>query len=300
MSRTRITTPGIYADVSEAVYHADPCPTPSLSNSIAKILLDQSALHAADQHPRLRVPDPDDEPREITAAMDFGSALHKTMLGKGAEITLIEASDYRKDVAKGERDSARAAGRIPLLRPAYDRMTRAAEAGLRQMRERADCQDFFAPGISEAVIAWQDGDVWCRSMVDRLPDDPRAPAFDLKGTGLSAAPTEWDRRLVRAYRTQSPFYGRGLKAIRKIEPPPLRYVVVEDKRPFAVSVLTHAPSLYQTAAADVDRAIRIWGDCLRSGRWPGYPQHTAHVEAPNWLLNAADEQALRDEFEDAA
>ncbi|WP_242401117.1 hypothetical protein [Acetobacter okinawensis] len=47
-----ITTPGIY-DLPEAQYHADPCPTPSLSNSVARILLDESPMHAHFSHPRL-------------------------------------------------------------------------------------------------------------------------------------------------------------------------------------------------------------------------------------------------------
>ena len=287
-------TAGIHYDIPESVYHADPCPAPSLSNSIATILLGRSPLHAWHAHPRLN---PErEEDRETTAAMDFGSALHKLLLGRGSEIAVIEADDYRKQAAKDARDEARGDGRIPLLSSAYDRAQAAASASLRQMHEHPDCQDFFAPGHSEVALVWQEGDVWARGLVDRLPDDPTAPAFDLKATDLSAAPEAWDRRMVSAYRTQDPFYRRGLRALRGVMPPPTRFVVIESKAPFAISVLCPAPSLQSVGEADVERAFQIWARCIKTNTWPSYPAFTAHVEAPNWLLSAADERAMRDEI----
>ncbi|GBR70939.1 hypothetical protein [Gluconobacter kanchanaburiensis] len=92
----RIEKPGIY-DMPEAVYHSDPCLEPSLSNSIARVLLDQSPMHAHYAHPRLNLKR---EPFEVTAAMDFGTALHKLLLGKGAAIVEVKADAYRSAAAK--------------------------------------------------------------------------------------------------------------------------------------------------------------------------------------------------------
>ena len=285
---------GIHLDVPEAAYHADPCPEPSLSNSIASVLLARSPLHAWHAHPRLN---PNPEPsRDVTSAMDFGSALHKRLLGRGADIEVIPFSDYKKEVAKERRDEARQFGRIPLLEKEMPRLTAAANAALRQMQVHPDCADFFAPGQSEAVLIWRDGDAWCRSMVDRLPDDPRAMAYDIKATGMSAAPGDWERRMVSAYRTQAPFYGRGLTKLRGIVPPPIRFVVIEAEAPHAISVMCPAPSLYHLGVADVERAICNWSGCMKAKAWPGYPAFTAHIEAPNWLLNAQADQFIRDEF----
>jgi len=206
----------------------------------------------------------------------------------------IEADDYRKQFAKDARDMAREAGATPLLARDHDAISACAVAALEQMRQREDCDAFFAPGRAETVMAWQDNGVWCRGMVDKLPDDPRAPMFDVKGTMMSASPAQWDRRMVRAYRTQDRFYARGASALRGIEPPPMRFVVVEMTAPFAISVMTPAPSLQHVASADVQRAIDIWGQCLSTGKWPGYP-HLAHIEAPNWLLRESEEQELREE-----
>ena len=291
---------GIHAGVPEAAYHADCAPEPSLSNSLATILLAQSPMHAKHAHPRLRSPADDEKPRDATAAMDFGSALHKRLLGRGAEIEVIPFPDYKKDVAKDRRDEARQFGRIPILQKDMPRLDAAAEAAMAQMLDHQDCVDFFAPGQSEAVLVWQESDVWCRGMVDRLPDHPHAPAFDIKTTDMSAAPASWDRRMVHAYRTQAPFYGRGLTRLRGYAPPPMRFIVVEAQAPHAISVMCPAPSLYQMGMADVERAIRTWAECMKSSAWPGYPPFTAHIEAPTWLLNAQADQSIRDEFLEAA
>lgn len=289
----RISTPGIYQMNAED-YHRDCVVEPSLSNSTARILLDQSPLHAHYAHPRL-TPEPA-EPRESTAVMDFGSALHKLLLGAGADIEVIPFGDYRKDAAKERRDEARQFGRIPLLETVWQRVQAAAHVARTQMLAHPDCLDFFAPGTSEAVMVWQDGGTWCRAMVDRLPDDPTAPLYDVKTTGLSAAPGEWEQRMVRQYRTQPAFYARGAKALRGRMPPPMRFIVVEMQAPYAVSVMASAPSLDEIAQADVERAVALWRTCLRDDAWPGYPLHTAHIEAPNWLFNAAADQAIRNEM----
>src|SRR5215831_5713580 len=45
-------TPGVYA-MPAAQYHADPCPTPSLSASIIKLICLDSPAHAWTAHPKL-------------------------------------------------------------------------------------------------------------------------------------------------------------------------------------------------------------------------------------------------------
>lgn len=296
---TKITQPGLYSLSNEA-YHADPCPEPSLSNSIAKLLLKQSPLHAHFHHPRLN---PSRLPLEPTLPMQKGSALHRLILGKGADIEVLPYDNYKTKAAREARECAVAAGMIVLLEKEADEIAHCADAAVQQLKQREDCVELFSPGRSEMTLAWQEDGAWCRGMVDFLPDDPRAPVFDLKGTTKSASPHEWSRSLVQEYRTQDRFYARGLKALRGITPAPMRFVVIEMTPPYAVSVITPAQSLRHVADADVTRAIQTWRRCLRTDTWPGYP-HMAHVEAPAWLLREQEEQEIRDdiiaEFGDAA
>lgn len=84
---TRITVPGVYPDIPEADYHADPCPTPSLSSSIGKELVNRSPWHAWTKHPRLN---PEVEP-DNRASFDLGSAAHAFMLADKQRFKIIDA-----------------------------------------------------------------------------------------------------------------------------------------------------------------------------------------------------------------
>jgi len=84
----RITEPGIY-DIPETDYHADPIAEPSLSSSIAKILLARSPRHAWANHPRLN---PNQEP-ETRREFDFGSAAHAMLLeGSMSNFSVVDAA----------------------------------------------------------------------------------------------------------------------------------------------------------------------------------------------------------------
>ena len=95
---------------------------------------------------------------------------------------------------------------------------------------------------------------------------------------------------------QAAFYEMGLEAIRGRAPEPLRFVVVETEPPFALSVIAPAPSLIELARDDVREAMAVWEQCLTSGQWPGYPAHTAWVEAPAWAIQRREERQLRQKF----
>jgi hypothetical protein len=136
-------------------------------------------------------------------------------------------------------------------------------------------------------------------MVDRLPDKPRAPMFDLKTTGGSADPEEWQRQLISKYAFQSAFYQRGARAVG-LHPANFLFIVIECDAPYAMSVQAAAPSLMAIVEQQVERAVTLWKRCMKSGQWPGYPMQTAFVEAPGWMLMRAEEQAMRDEMEEVA
>jgi hypothetical protein len=214
-----ITAPGIYK-LPEAEYHADPCEPFSLSRGIAHTLLTTNAKKAHHAHPKLGGADP----FIPNKAMDAGSIIHSLVLGVGAEIKSIDAvydakhkragqlvTDYATKAAQEARDAIRDAGGIPVLAHEEPKLRACADAALEQLKHHEDGADFFAPGQSEAVVVWKEGDLWFRIMVDRLPDDPKAPAYDFKATKLSAAPGSWDRRLQNIYAFQDAFYRRGLK-----------------------------------------------------------------------------------------
>ena len=304
-----ISKPGIYPGLPEAAYHADPCETPSLSASVAKVLLRRSPMHAAFIHPRLN---PDCEPFDATPAMDAGTILHKLLLGAGMEIEPIIVrygekhdragelvTDWKTKAAQDARDAAREAGKVPVLPHVMQGLYAAAEAARGQIGKHPEGRLLFEPGAPEQTLIWREGAIWCRARVDYLLHDPAMPPLDLKTTELSAAPQSWERRVQSEYAFQAAFYRRGLARLGR-STPPMRFIVIEQQAPYGMSVLAPAPSLQMLAEAEVDRAIRIWTRCIETNEWPGYPPFTAHVEAKPWQLAEAEEQAMRDEIMEAA
>ena len=269
---------GIHAGIPADEYHADPAPEPSLTSSVARLLLSRSPLHAKTGHPRLN---PDFE-REEDEKFDLGTAVHALLLENEAAIELIEADDWRTKAAREQRDAARAAGRIPML-PSQVMATHAMVMAVRtQLAEFHVSPLPFDAGMPEQTLVWQDeGGVWCRARVDWLHDGYVA-VDDLKTTSRSASPVEWSRTLFSmGYDVQAAFYLRGVKALTNIDAE-FRLVVAEAQPPYAVSVLSLEPSALELATDKVTWAIRKWGACIESGDWQGYPREVAYAEMPGW------------------
>ena len=91
-----ITVNGIYT-IPHDVYHQDPCPTPSLSSSVAKVLLRQSPAHAAMQHPKLN----NNYVNAESSRFDLGTIAHALLLeDDSSRLITIEADDWRTKAAK--------------------------------------------------------------------------------------------------------------------------------------------------------------------------------------------------------
>lgn len=272
-------TEGVH-DIDEATYHADPCPEPSLSASVAKVLVNRTPRHAWCKHPRLN---PQHE-NEHAQKFDLGSAFHALLLGKGAEVVAIEADDYKTKAAKEARDAARADGLIPMLAGQLTRATAMVEAVRAQILEHEEAARAFAAGLPERTIIWrEDNGIWCRALLDWMPES--GPAYpDLKSTEASASPDQWGRTVMFniGCDVQDAFYRRGLRKLGISDEAYLMFLVAELDHPYLIA--THRCSPGATAMGDrkVETAIELWGECLKRNRWPGYRQVTASHDPPFW------------------
>jgi hypothetical protein len=249
-------------------------------------------MHAHYAHPRLG----GGSFNGASQAMDDGTILHTLLLGKGGDIVAIDADDFRTKAAKEARDAARCAGKTPVLVGKLDALRFTADAARRQIEAHPAARALLGPGMAEQAMIWEEGGVWFRSLVDFMPAARGAALMDIKTTGMSAAPGEWERRLITEYAIQDAFYARGYKALTGITPPPMLFVVIETDAPYGVSVMAAAATLRAVADAELNNAIQVWRNCMATGDWPGYPRFIASVEAPNWLLNKMDEEENRDAF----
>lgn len=280
---------GIHSRMTATRYHSDPAPAPSLSSSVAQVLLERSPAHARLEHPRLNLAGLEDEP---TKAMDLGTVAHKLLLGRGKTIIVVDAPDWRKKDAQEKRDAARAAGKVAILAADYARAEAMAKAARHQVAEIPGCERAFVKGKgkAEAVLLWQDlAGAWCRSMIDWLDIDERAGTatiFDFKSTGASAAPAAASARMYSmGYALQGEFYRRGLLTLRPDLAGRVRVIFLhqETDAPHALTAVEIDAAGQMIASKQVHSAIALWARCLETNVWPSYPQAVVTAELPAWL-----------------
>ena len=277
--------PGIHLDVSTADYFADPCTEPSLTQSIASVLLSQSPRHAALKHPRLN---PAWEPHEDTK-FNIGNAAHKLLIGRGKELVIVEADDWRTKAAKEMRAEAQEAGKVAILSHQHKTAVDMAASFHEQIAEIPGCVGAFMAGggaAGEVVIIAEYQGIILRSMVDWMRDTTHLD--DLKTTGISAAPDRipyamadggWDLQAAIQERIldQLDPDNRGRRHHY--------FYLQENEDPFEVTACELPESVMTIGRAKLDKAIEIWKTCMKQDRWPGYPRvihspvYPAYLEA---------------------
>lgn len=292
--------PGIHYGMPADRYHADPCEQPSLSSSIAKVLLDQSPRHAWHQHPRLN---PDmDSGSDPTRAKEIGTVAHKLILGRGADVEAIDAQDYKTGAAKEARARAYAEGRAPILAPDLITANNIAAAVRAQLAEIEGCESFDA-GPAEVVGICRDvTGAWLRCMIDRFEDHgDHAIIWDLKTGDQSAEPSTLGRRIANmGFEVSAAHYERVILQIRPELAGRLRFrwIFVENEHPHLVTVAELDNAGLEIGRKKVAAAIAIWNHCVKTGSWPGYPNRIVTAEYPafaesQWLARELNEEALR-------
>lgn len=272
--------PGIY-DLPAEVYHADQmCAVPTLSSTLARLLINRSPRHAWFASPRLN---PDHEPVE-KKTFDIGRAAHRVVLGKGGDMVAYPEHLLAKNgaasttAAKEWAEDIRARGMTPLKFADYDAVNDMAGEVMARL---AWMEATFPPARSElTAIAEIDG-VMCRCMVDHAAEDPRQPLWDLKTT-TDASPGAVERAIMTyGYDIQAAHYLEVWKAATG-EDRSFQFVFVEKDAPHECCVVRLAPDALVMARKRTARAREIWRQCLTSGEWPGYPADIILLDLPEW------------------
>lgn len=289
--RASIEAPGVY-DMPADAYHADPCPQPSLSASVAHELLSRSPRHAWQAHPRLN---PAHEPEHRTE-FDLGHAAHALVLGDERRFQIIDAADYRTAAAKAAREAAYSAGAIPLLPHQYE-AARAMARALRAQLEQHEARDAFTQGQPERTIAWREGGLWMRARLDWWPATigDQTIIYDFKST-TNAEPAAWSRAKIEAmgFDLQAAFYLRGMRALGYPASLRFAFVVAEVDAPHALSVVGLPPAVMALGDDKVEHAIALWRRCVETNTWPGYPSRICWAEPNPWSEARWQERQARD------
>lgn len=275
--------PGIYPDFDETAYHADPAPEPSLSQSIAKILIDQSPLHAKYAHPRL-TPQVDGEDEEkYVKAKAIGDAAHALMLGRGKTLAIGKFDSWRTKDAQKFRDAATAEGKTPILEEHFTQAHTLLRAGMAQLadHEESNC---FQNGKGEVALIWQEDGLWFRCLVDWLHNDLRT-VDDFKTTAMSVAPHVLGARAADAgWHIQAAMIERGLNALQPetMGRRKFRFVAQEQDPPFALNVMVMDEYWLTLGRKQLQHAVDIWSHCITHDQWPGYPHRAITPEFPSF------------------
>jgi hypothetical protein len=296
-----IDEPGLYDNLKAEDYHLDPVVEPSLSASIATVLLQRSPLHAKWKHPRL-VKEPITEAAEY---FDLGHAVHSLFLDGIDAMSICDATnkegelvtDWKTKAAREFRDKAREEGKIPLLGRHVPQIRAMIDSMCDQLGRHKEASDAFSDDYRECTLIWQEKNgVWCRCRPDSLRKNLTV-CDDLKTNGWNAEPGAIGRQFVaNGLDIQEAFYLRGIRTLfPDVKNTQFRFICIETEPPHALSVIQLDPAAHALADAKVEYAIKKWGECLKSGNWPGYTDRVAFMQAPNWEEQNWIDRQMRDQ-----
>lgn len=263
--------PGLYRDVPDAEYHRD---TGSLSSSGARTLLFEGGYQF--RHEQLYGRPPKVE-------YDEGHAAHLYVLGKGAELDIIDADDWMTKRAKDFRKAAYDAGKVPLLRKQDD----AARAMAKIVLEHDVAGQLFAEGEAEMSGWWLDEETGapCRLRTDWLTMfGGRALIVDYK-TSKGAGRDEFAKAVGNfGYYMQHPFYRDGLRALRYADDAACLFVTQCKTPPYRVTVAQVEPEDIALGAELNRIAIRRYAEHRAANHWPDEDAASiATVSIPNYV-----------------
>lgn len=279
--------PGFHEDVSESDYHGDRlCAEPTLSRSLAETLIFRSPLHAFHKHPQLGGVDKEQE-SDASDAMDFGSLGHKLLLDAGADIAIGEWDSWRKEEAKAFRREARAKGRIPCLRPVYERADSMRCVARNRIIEIGLGSYFDAAEPEVTAIFDEASNVRCRVRFDKiLINDFDATIFDLKITE-NAHPKVCERQIQNMhYDLQDSAYRTAVERLCPHLASRVRmiFLFIEAESPFVVTPIELNGEFRANGTIKWNHAVQVWKKCREMNQWPAYTNEVIKAAPKEWAL----------------
>jgi len=276
--------PGWVDGLPAETYHAD---RTTISSSGLRALLPPGcpAQYAYDR----------DNPQPPKREFDFGHAAHREILGDGPDIDVLDFDSYLTKAAREARDEARAMGAVPLLRQEYAQIEAMADA----IRQHPIAGQLFTPGtgVAERSMYWTDPatGVRCRIRPDWLrhrEENGRLIVVDLK-TARAVDPAALQRAVYEhGYHAQAAFYLAGIKAhdLHGDQEPAFIFVFQSKTPPYLVHLVELDFPALTLGAARNERALRIYADCERTGRWPGFNDRITYLPLPPYAEKKDQEE----------
>ena len=280
MPDTIIFNPAISPD---DYFRDELAPEPTLTQSLAKTLLEYSPRHAWLESPRLNPAFRQDDDKKY----DIGNIAHSLLIGLGKRIKIIEADDWRTKAAKEARDEAAAEGILGVLPKHVTQANRMIEAAKGQLID-LELFDDFEEADGEVCAVWQQDQIWMRTMIDKLTNDKRL-VFDYKTTEASASPSAVSRKMATdGWDIQAATHALALNAVHPDGAGRRTHLFIcqENYPPYALTVSELSESVLTMGHKKLFVAMEIWQECMESNNWPMYPARIIRPEYPEYLESA--------------
>lgn len=225
-----------------------------------------------------------ENPREQTAAMLFGSAVHKLVLEPESfdgEYAVAPLADRRTKAGK-ETWSEFAKGlngKTVIDSAAYEAARLAASA----VMEHPAAAKLLQGGQAELSYFWEENGVKCKCRPDYLREDVKC-VIDLKTT-QNASPESFIKSAYDyRYHVQAAWYLRGLRACG-VDAENFIFVAVEKEPPYTVCVYAADELMLRLGSDTAAENFNTFCGCMRSDNWYGYEETPAihSLSLPDWV-----------------
>lgn len=204
--------------------------------------------------------------KEQSAAMALGSLTHCAILEPEQLERRYVVTDLARCGTKAWEEAEEAAGGRELVkRSDWEAALRMCDAVWAHPTARA----LLTGAVTERTLVWQDAEtgLLCKARLDAA--SPLGGPVDVK-TAASAHPREWARQARRLrYHWQAAHYLAGCRALGQPDDA-FPFIVIESSSPYVTEVYPVGPRSLDVGTQKIADAMRIYAECKRSGRWPGY------------------------------
>lgn len=233
-----------------------------------------------------------DHPKKPTDSMQIGTCLHGLVLEGKTDFAVLPTS------ATGDSEAAKAIkasfmldnpGKI-ILSHADAETVGAMALSLKQhstaMRLLRICEE------KEKSVFWTERGMEFKGRFDGICS---LGVVDLKTTG-SADVAHFERSVYRyGYHIQAAHYLVGAAA-NSLPCENFYIVAVENEPPYCVSVFQLDHEAIETGEKERQRLIKLYEECLMSGKWPGYPDKIQSITLPKWAFYENNQRENEDEY----
>lgn len=255
----------------------DAKPTLYLSASTASRLVTRSARHAWRYHSR-----GGGEQDEASNLMRRGKLFDRLLFGVGDEVAIVDAKAWNTTLSKAARDLAEAERKIPVLKHKYEEAVATTDK-LRALLLDRGIDVAHASAKCQHRVVWESAGVPCKAFLDicfvdetagriydlKIVDDASTVRLDVRASIQAAAYPE-------AIETMHPELAGRVK---------MEFIIAEADGGDMRLAAPDGQAL-ELGQARWRRAVATWGECLRTGVFPGYSRDVVRVEAKPWDLAA--------------